>query len=115
MLPQQWFARATGGVREECQSQYIAKRVDYFRGGSADTSTIAADAIRVFEEKWSTVVTRVEVVPGKSTLAALREKVQDYYSVGLTDHRIISAFEDDEVPRDLRDLLGGIENFRLRD
>lgn len=109
----QLLDQVTRGWKEGCQAQYIAKRVDFFAGRRKDTSTIAGEAIRAFEDKWSAVGTRVEVIPGKSILAALRDKIQEHYKVALTDHRIVAAFQPDEIPDDLASLLRDLEAFRV--
>jgi hypothetical protein len=104
----------TETLKEQAQSQYIAKRLDYFAGRAEDTSTITAKAINIFERKWATLETRMEVVPGKETLAAVRDAVSSQYSVSLTDHRIVSAFEISEIPDDLRALIDGLEEYRVK-
>ena len=104
----------TRGLKDDCQSQYIAKRIDFLGGRAVDTATITADAIRIFEERWATVERRMEVVPGKVVLAALRSEVQKHYSVNLTDHRIVSAFREEEVPEDLKALVNDLEAYRTR-
>jgi hypothetical protein len=104
--------QVTEPLKEQAQSQYIAKRLGFFGGRAEDTSTITAKAINIFESKWKILETRVEVVPGKEVLALIRERISHHYSVSLTDHRIISAFEMDELPDDLQALVMGLEQYR---
>ncbi|MEW8509133.1 MAG: AAA family ATPase [Candidatus Thiodiazotropha sp.] len=104
----------TIGLKEHAQSQYIAKRLEHFGGRAEDTSTITAKAINIFEKKWKNLESRVEVVPGKETLAGLRDAIASHYSVSLTDHRIVTSFEISEIPDDLNRLLEGLEKFRSR-
>jgi hypothetical protein len=102
----------TRGDRRELHSQYIAKRLEYFTHSSKDSATITQEASEIFDEKWSAVATRMEIVRGKSVLARLRSRVHDEYSVSLTDHRVISAFTRDEVPTDLAEMLQGLDKYR---
>ena len=103
----------TRPFRASIQSQYIAKRVDYFRGSHKDSATITAEAISVFEDQWNDVTTRVEIVPGKAVLAALRTEVSERYRVNLTDHEIVTEFTTDELAPDLVELVNGLERYRL--
>lgn len=100
--------------KERAQSQYIAKRLEHFGGRADDASTITAKAINIFETKWKKLESRVEVVPGKETLAAVRKAIDSHYSVSVTDHRIVTSFEPSEIPDDLSDLLDGLDKFRRR-
>jgi hypothetical protein len=102
----------TEPLKEQAQSQYIAKRLEFLGGRAEDISTIAAKAINIFESKWKNLESRAEVVPGKEVLASIRESVSRNYSVSLTDHRIVSAFEAGEIPYDLQALITGLERYR---
>jgi len=108
------LAAVTDPLKGECQAKYIAKRVEFLRRRPEDTSTITAEAIARLERAWNNLETRMAVVPGKVVLSALREKVSESYAVGLTDHRIVSAFDDEEVPGDIRALVTGLERYRSR-
>jgi len=101
-------------LRAEIQSQYIARRQDFFRRSrsSLDPASVAQQAIQEVDTKWKTVSTRMEIVPGKRVLGTLRERIQGQYGVNLTDQRIVGAFRASDIPSDLRDLLEGLESFR---
>jgi hypothetical protein len=96
------------------QAQYIARRQEFFRisHSKLDLATIAQEALRVIDSKWRTLDTRIEIICGKTVLAALRQRVQTLFSVNVGDNRIISCFHKDEVPRDLKELMEGLERFR---
>ena len=104
----------TGRMRAGIQSQYIAKRVEFFRRTPQDVATITKGAVEIFDERWGDLEERMCMVPGKSVLGALREEVSRGCAVNLTDHRIVSEFAPEEVPQDLRQLLEGLEHYRLR-
>ena len=103
--------RVTRPLRDEIQGQYIAKAVKFLGGRSRDAATVTTTAIQWFDSKWSTIPTRMEIVPGKVVLALLRTAVSEQFSVSLTDHRIVSEFTSDEAPRDLMDLLAKLDEF----
>jgi len=102
----------TEPMRAGIQAQYIAKHVEYLRGSKIDASTITSDAIRIFEVSWNDISKRMAIVPGKAVLASLRTEITRLYAVNLTDHKIVSEFTDNEVPKDLVILLQGLEHYR---
>lgn len=106
------LAEITGSRYSLIQGQYIAKRNSYFKSTKEDPANIAATAIERLNQKWSNIETRMEVVPGKEILAALRQRIQADFSVTLTDNRIIDAFHKDEIPEDIISLLNALEQFR---
>jgi energy-coupling factor transporter ATP-binding protein EcfA2 len=104
--------RITTPLRNEIQSQYIAKRSQYLSHSPLDLATITSETMEFFDAKWGKIETRVEIVPGKAVLSALRAYVQENYSVGLTDYRIIGGIKREEIPSDLGDLIRRLEAFR---
>lgn len=102
----------TDPLRAGIQSQYIAKRVEYLRRTPDDIATITNKAIEIFDSNWSSIETRMHMIPGKTVLASLRSEVSRLYSVNLTDHRIVSEFAEDEMPEDLVVLLEGLNRYR---
>lgn len=102
----------TNPMKSQVQSQYISKRVEYLRRSKKDDSSITADAIEIFEPKWNNLLQRMELVPGKKVLARLRDELRTSYSINLTDHKIVSEFETDEIPHDLVSLLGDMDGYR---
>jgi hypothetical protein len=55
----------------------------------------------------------MEIVPGKEVLRALRQELHSRFSINLTDHQIVAACSEADIPPDLRALLGDLEKFRL--
>lgn len=104
----------TDSEKAAVQAQYIARRQEYFRSSHSklDSATIAQEALRAIDSKWRTLDTPIEVVCGKTVLAALRQRVRMLFSVNVGDNRIIRCFHKDEVPVDLRELVEGLERFR---
>jgi predicted ATPase len=104
--------RVTVPLKGAVQAQYIAKRTKYLEHSPIDPATITAETIEWFEKKWENHQTRVEIVPGKEVLSAIREQVQSQYGVSLTDVRIVDEFRPDEIPADLRQLLHRLDRYR---
>lgn len=104
--------RITRPYRSATQAQYLARRADYLERRHKDKATFTQQGIEAFDEKWSNLTTRMEIVPGKTVLASLRAEVQSKYSVNLTDFQIIDECTLDEVPPDLRTLLHRLDQFR---
>lgn len=98
--------------KEYCQSQYIAKRIDYLtKTSSLDSSTIAAETIRIFESKWKKIENRLKIVNGKDILSDLRSILQSEYGINLTDYKIIDSYKKDEIPEDLKALLYELDRY----
>lgn len=108
-----YLIEITGGLKVESQSQYIAKRISHHQGKGLDTGTISRQAIETFEDQWSDLNRRMEVVPGKTTLRLLRGYIQEEYKVNLTDVQIIDEFRTEEIPDDLLQLIEKLEAFRV--
>jgi hypothetical protein len=102
----------TGAMRGEIQAQYIAKRGKYLERSYTDSATLTAETILWFDAKWTKISERMEIVPGKLVLRALRTELQTRYKVNLTDFRIIDEFKTSEIPQDLLDLLTKLEKYR---
>lgn len=99
-------------MKDDALGQYVDSRVAFLRPGTRHSATITSETIKWFEEKWRNLDSRMEVVPGKKALSALRTILQDRYSIGLTDGRIIASVRQDEVPSDLVDMLRALDDFR---
>ncbi len=108
-----YLIEITERLKVESQSQYIAKRISYYQGKGLDTGTISRQAIETFERQWSDLNSRMEVVPGKTTLRLLRGAIQDDYKINLSDVQIIDEFTNEDIPVDLLQLIEQLEAFRV--
>ncbi len=99
-------------LRPDVLSQYIKHRTEFVKQKGLDISNVTADAIRIFETKWSDIETRMEIVPGKEVFSALNRFLGDNYHISLTPTLVISQFIADEIPRDMVLLLKRMEKFR---
>jgi len=105
--------RITTANKDYIQSQYLAKRSEFLRKRKQDVATINAETIRIFNEKWNDINTRLSVVPGKDTLRELRREIERLYGVTMTDIRIIDEFRIEEISEDFKALIETLERFRL--
>ena len=102
----------TSALKAEFSGQYIDKYCKYFKSSGRDQATLATDALNIFEDKWSDIDSRMEIVAGKAVLRSLRERLQESHGITLTDWRIVDCYRVDEIPEDLVALLGRLEEFR---
>ena len=104
----------TTPMKAEVQSQYIAKREEYFSHTRKDRSTISREAIELFDPRWDDDHQRLHIVPGKKVLSELFSIVQTNYKVNLTTAKIMEQLRGNEIPWDLRQTLKDLESFRCR-
>ncbi len=104
--------RVTAPIKADMQGQYLAKRTEFLRYTGKDPATINAETLGLFESKWSSLESRMELVPGKEILKNLRSEVESLYHVNLTDIKIIDEFRAEEIPEDLCSLINSLEAFR---
>ena len=102
----------TNELKSDCSGQYISKYCAYFRSSGKDQATLATEALTLFEQKWSNLESRLEIVPGKDVLRAVRDRFQESCGATLTDWRIIDCYRAEEVPQDLVALLRQLDAFR---
>jgi energy-coupling factor transporter ATP-binding protein EcfA2 len=94
------------------QSQYVARGLRFFFGDHRDPATLAEGLIARFDGAWTSLETRLHIVGGKETLAALNQHLQAERGVSLSLRGIISAFQSEEIPRDLKQTIREIEKLR---
>ena len=106
----------TEGLKNAILGQYLARRELYEKQQypSYDHATINALLLAEFDEIWSTFESRMRIVPGKQVLALLNKYLQEKYMVSLSVQVIISAFEKDEIPFDMKGLIEELDKFRMR-
>ena len=106
----------TEGLKNAILGQYLARRELYEKQQypSYDHAAINALLLAEFDEIWSTFESRMRIVPGKQVLALLNKYLQEKYMVSLSVQVIISAFEKDEIPFDMKGLIEELDKFRMR-
>lgn len=102
----------TEETKSMLQSQYLARRSEFLRDRGIDVATINQETIKNFENKWSALSTRLEIVSGKEILRKLRNRVDEMYGISLSDIRIIDEFRREEIPSDLVELSEHLDRIR---
>ncbi len=101
-------------MRSRVNAQFMSKREKYLRSANPnlDPATINEQMLNDFDVLWSSMKTRLEIVPGKELLSSLNEYLQDNHSISLTHLHIINVMKKDEIPADMIKLLDKLESFR---
>ena len=102
----------TRPMKDDIVSQLMARRHDYHQKSNYDKSKFYKDVLTEFEPRWTSINTRLALVPGKEVLGKFRQAIADKVGVTLTDARIAEAIRQDEIPQDMVDLLNQLEKFR---
>jgi predicted ATP-dependent endonuclease of OLD family len=94
-------------------AQYVSSRRRFERSIASTKSdeTIAEEAISEFEVCWSTVESRLAIIPGKEPLSALNQHLQDQYGISVTPTAIIDAMHTAEIPDEMQNLMRDISRF----
>lgn len=103
--------RVTEPMRFEISGQYVGKKIDFRRRQRLDSASVAAEVAKWFDRTWSSLDTRLEIVPGKDVLRELNQKLQEAYSIHLTWRPIVAAFRESEVPLEMRSLVASLAGF----
>ena len=103
-------------MKTKVNAQILSKGAKHLKSikRGLDEATIDEQLIEYFNSKWSTLMTRLEIVPGKELLSSLNEYLQEKYSISLTKSLIVDSMKKDEVPSEIVDLLERLEKFRKR-
>jgi energy-coupling factor transporter ATP-binding protein EcfA2 len=102
----------TDKLKDEVQSQLIARRTTYLRTSGRDLADITRETLTSFTSQWDDLRLRLGLVPGKEVLGAFRERVHSALGISLTDARIVDAMRVNEIPDDLVSLLRRLDAFR---
>jgi hypothetical protein len=105
----------TDPMRDEVQSQLIARRTNHLRSTGRDVADLTRETLAWFSPRWDDLSTRLELVPGKGVLKAFRTRIQESCGLSITEARIVDAIHRDEIPGDLQALIEGLEEFRTTD
>ena len=102
----------TKRLKSECSGQYISRYCTYFRSSGRDQATLTTEALDIFDKRWRRIESRVEIVPGKEVLKAVRDRLRENHGITLTNWRVIDCYRQEEVPEDLVELLRRLDAFR---
>ena len=103
----------TDPLRNEVIAQSMSMQSSFLKSQSPnlDISSIHKMVLDEFENSWSNLEDRINVVSGKQVLALLNTHLQENYAISLTAKLIIKAMRRDEVPDEIVGLLGQLDKF----
>lgn len=100
-------------VKTAVTSQYLASRRRFEKSHSPwkDEATSNEAALSELDTLWEGTGTRLRIVPGKSALSALNQRLQDRHGVSITPTAIIDAMWTEEVPMEISELVEALSSF----
>jgi energy-coupling factor transporter ATP-binding protein EcfA2 len=103
----QMLEEITGAMEDEVFGELIANRDRFLRrtGPGVDSATVTKETLRRERVRWSSLDSRLELVPGKKVLSALNNRLQKEVGITLSAKRIIDEVTAAEIPEDLKQLL----------
>ncbi|MEP2828910.1 AAA family ATPase [Parvibaculum sp.] len=115
------FEPCTEGVLEEfsvlkknyIQSQLIAERRRYGResGTTLHESQLTESTLEAFERDWSNPSKKLNLIPGKDAIGFINRSAQASHGVSVTATAIVDAMKMEELPKNMRDLIGMLAEF----
>jgi energy-coupling factor transporter ATP-binding protein EcfA2 len=99
--------------RTYVMSQCVAHRRS-FQGRVApamDEATVTELALAEFDSRWNDDDRRLATLPGKAAFSRLNEHLQQEFGITVTPTGIIDAMKADEVPAELKRLIGDLDAF----
>ncbi len=109
------LAQITRRLKADCRGQYVSKYCDFFKDSGRDRAELTTRALEVFDRKWAKLDSRLEIVSGKKVLRSIRTKLQKDHNIALSDNRIASAYQKEDVPEDVASLVAKLEQYRTSD
>ena len=108
------LGQITSPMKHMVGAQFLAKRTQYEKSKQpgTDYATINQQLLEEFESIWKDWSKRRDIVPGKELLSQLNQRLQQECSVTITPAGIISAMQQDEVPDEISNLIGQLDQFR---
>jgi hypothetical protein len=105
--------RITAGSRNRILARYLEKRKPFERAQSHGLAeeTITERLMTEYDQNWNDTERRLQMVPGKETLAALNSYLQQKYGVTVTTTLIVDSFRREEVDPGMVELIDSIDRF----
>ncbi len=100
--------------RSHVMSQHLASRRRFARlaASGEDEATTGRAAIDEFFADWAkSPERRLELIPGKEALAAVNRHLQEHHQISVTITGIVSAIKNNEIPKEVRELLDALAKF----
>ncbi len=107
----------TDGMKHDVQAQYLKRQHPFAKSTerSLDDTTVTSRLLSAFEEKWKSLSSRLNLVPGKEVLSRLNIYLQGEWGVTITPNAIIDAMTEQEVPSEMREIISSLGQFAKKD
>jgi energy-coupling factor transporter ATP-binding protein EcfA2 len=94
-------------------SQLLAssRRFEKAHAPTVEEANSHQNSLAVFEERWSVVKGRFQMVGGKDALSYLNQSAQELFKVSITPTSIIDAMRREEIPEEMGDLVRSLKVF----
>ena len=101
------------GMKNRVQAHYVKFYCDFKRKRTPgiDLATLSETAMNDFDKMWSTLESRLAIVPGKETISSLNTRLQSDFGINVSATQIVDCLTESEVPQEMKDLLSQLEVF----
>ena len=106
--------KKTDEFKSSVQAQLQSHRLKYAKDTTQgiDFSMILEKTNEDFDNRWTTIESRLHLVPGKDFLSALNNYLQETYMISLTQSNIISNINKNMLAVEIIDLMKSLNEFR---
>jgi len=80
-----------------------------YHGKHLDHSRVNKEARRFLEAQWQTLSGKLSIVLGKEALKAIRRDVERNWGVSFSNHRLVEAMTDEEIPPEIKEIIATLE------
>lgn len=107
-----WLFEITESMRERIFVQIQEKDREYRRRDkSADLDVVQSDLLRMLDDTWGSVQTRIDISPGKEVIQRLNDKLQDEGIGALTPKMILQEMKEADMDPFFSKLLSDLDAF----
>jgi hypothetical protein len=109
----QLLAKITDDLKNSILAQYLKRQHPFAKARqmSLDDTTITSRFLAEFEERWRSLQSRLDMVPGKDVLSKLNTHLQEKWKVTITPNAIIGAMKEREVPDEMTEIIHALDRF----
>jgi len=92
-------------LKNDVQSQIIARRIRTRPDKSVDASTVVADVLKEFQDRWRDKNYRRKTIPGKEFFARLNAWLNDEYHITIPVGYAFNSLKSDEIETEIRNVI----------
>jgi len=100
-------------IEEQCAAQ--TTRWILARLGDGENANLAPEPGHDsgFDNKWKSLPGRLTLLPGSQAVQRVRDRIEQFAGIALSESQIVEAMKPEEIAPDLRSLLYSLDGFRL--